>query len=48
MYCGEKYVENIDNERAHYECLTNKTCSNMIRWLGGEIKTMREEYEKDY
>ena len=48
IYNGEKYVVNIDDEYAHYDCLTNLSNRAMIKWLGGEIKGMGDDYEEDY
>ncbi len=45
IYNGEEYVENYDDEYAHYDCLTNLSYRAMIEWLGEEIKTMENDYD---
>ena len=45
IYNGEEYIVNIDGEYAHYDCLTNLSNCAMIQWLGGEVKTMEDDYE---
>ncbi len=42
---GEEYIENLDDKYAHYDCLTDLSCRATIEWLGGEIKTMEEDYD---
>lgn len=42
IYTDEEYVENSDNNIAHYDCLTDLSFYSMIKWLGGEIKTMED------
>lgn len=45
IYDGEDYIENQDGEYAHYDCLTDETCREIVEWLGGEIKIMEGDYE---
>jgi len=45
IYDGEEYIENLDDEYVHYDCLTGLSYRAMIEWLGGEIRTMEEENE---
>jgi len=45
IYNGEDYVENLDGEYAHYDCLTDLSYCAMIKWLGGEIRTMEDNYD---
>ena len=42
IYGGEDYIVNIDDEYAHYDCVTNLGCREMIEWLGGEVNTMED------
>ena len=42
IYVDEEYVENSDNKYAHYDCLTDLSFYSMIKWLGGEVKTMED------
>ncbi len=39
---GEEYIENLDGEYVHYDCLTDLSYHTMIEWLGGEIMTMED------
>lgn len=44
IYHGEEYVENYNDKYAHYDCLTEDlSFYSMIKWLGGEVKTMEED-----
>ncbi len=45
IYGNEEYVENIGSEYAHYDCLTDLSYRAMIDWLGGEIRTMEDDYD---
>ena len=45
---GEEYVVNIDNEYLHFDCLNRMSLNGIIEWLGGEVKTMGDDYEEDY
>lgn len=45
---GEDYVVNVNDEYVHYDCLTNVSYCEMIKWLGGEIKEMDDDYGEDY
>ena len=38
---GEEYIENDDNEYAHFECVSYG--KDMAEFLGYEIKEMKEE-----
>lgn len=42
IYTEEKYVERSDNKHAHYDCLTDLPFYSMIKWLGGEVRTMED------
>ncbi len=42
IYDGEEYIENLDGEYAHYDCLIDLSYHAMIEWLGGEIRTMED------
>lgn len=35
---GEEYIENLNNEHIHYECI--QSYRKLISWLGYDIKTM--------
>lgn len=48
IFDGEEYVENLDDEYAHYDCLTDISVYRLIRWFGLKVKTMGNEYEKKY
>ncbi len=45
IYDGEEYIKNLDGEYAHYDCLTDLSYRAIIEWLGGEIRTMEENYD---
>ncbi len=45
IYNGEEYIESLDGEYAHYNCLTNLSYRAMIEWIGGEIRTMEDNYD---
>jgi len=45
IFGGEDYIKNIDDEYAHYDCLFNLPCRAMIEWMGGEIRTMEDDYD---
>lgn len=40
IYDGEKYIENLDGEYIHYECIQG--LRQLLEWLGYDIKTMDE------
>lgn len=40
---GEDYIENNDGKYVHYDCLTSMSYNAMIKWLGGEIRTMEDD-----
>lgn len=42
IYPGEKYIENIFGDFAHYECLCCMTTRELTHWLGHEIKNMKD------
>lgn len=46
IYDGEEYIENLDGEYRHYECFHGMR--DLLEWLGYEIKTMEDTYEKFY
>ena len=46
IYDGEEYIENLDGEYRHYECFQGMR--DLLEWLGYEVKTMEENYERDY
>lgn len=48
IFNGEEYVKNIDNDYAHYDCVTDLSFREMIQWLGGEIKEMDDDYGEYY
>lgn len=37
---GEEYIENIDGEYIHYECIQG--IRQLLDWLGYDIKTMED------
>ena len=41
---GEEYIENDVGEYAHWECIDYGR--DLARWLGHEIRTMENDYEK--
>ena len=41
---GEEYIENYIGEYAHWECADYGR--DLARWLGHEIRTMENDYEK--
>lgn len=43
IYVNEEYVISINGTYAHYDCLTDLSSHSMIKWLGGEVKTMEED-----
>lgn len=45
IYDGEEYIENLDGEYAHYDCITDLSYRSMIEWLSGEIRTMEDGYD---
>ncbi len=45
IYDGEEYIENLDSKYAHYDCLTDLSYREIIKWLGGEIITMEDKFE---
>lgn len=40
IYDGEDYIENMDGEYIHYECIQG--IRQLLEWLGYEIKTMED------
>lgn len=46
IYSGEEYIVNDDNEYRHYDCFYGMR--GLLEWLGYEIKTMEEFYERNY
>lgn len=38
IYEGEEYIENIDGEYVHYDCVNNMR--ELIEFLGGKVRTM--------
>ena len=44
IYDGEEYIENDIGEYAHWECADYGR--DFVRWLGHEIRTMENDYEK--
>lgn len=40
IYEGDEYIENLDGEYMHYECI--RGLKHMCEFLGFEIKTMEE------
>lgn len=40
IYDGEEYIENLDGEYIHYECIQG--LRQLLEWLGYDIKTMDE------
>ncbi len=43
IYDGEEYIENLDGEYRHYDCIGRMR--ELIQWLGSEIKTMEGDYD---
>lgn len=41
IYDDEEYVENLDGECIHYECIQGK--QHLLKWLGYDIKIMENE-----
>lgn len=48
IYDGEEYVENLDGECIHYECIYRMSDRDLIDWLGYKIMTMEDSYEENY
>lgn len=46
IYDGEEYIENLDGEYRHYECFHGMR--DLLEWLGYEVKTMEDTYERFY
>lgn len=46
IYEGEEYIENDDGEFRHFDCFCGMR--DLLEWLGYEIKTMEDDYERDY
>lgn len=46
IYEGEEYIENQDSEYRHYDCFYG--VRDLLKWLGCEVKTMEDTYERDY
>jgi hypothetical protein len=42
IYTGEEYVENCYGDIAHYECFTDFTANEMLKWLDIHVRTMEE------
>lgn len=40
IYNGEEYIENLNGEYCHYDCI--HWTREFIEWLGYKIKTMEE------
>lgn len=38
IYGGEEYIENLDGEYRHYDCVPGM--KDLLEWLGFNIKTM--------
>ena len=45
IYDGQEYIENIDEDCAHFECCYG--LRDLLEWLGYEIKTM-EDFKSYY
>lgn len=43
IYYGEEFVKNLDDEYAHFDCLTNMGYSRMFEWLGVKIENMEND-----
>ena len=43
IYDGEEYIENLDGEYAHWECVDYGR--DLAKWLGFDIKTMENDYD---
>lgn len=43
---GEEYIENMDGEYRHYDCFHG--IRDLLEWLGYEIMTMEDDYERNY
>lgn len=43
IYDGEEYIENMNGEYRHLECVCGTR--DLVEWLGYEIQTMENEYE---
>lgn len=41
---GDDYIENMDGEYIHYECIQG--IRQLLDWLGYDIKTMEDCYER--
>ena len=41
---GEEYIENLDGEYAHWDCVDYGR--DLAKWLCFDIKTMENDYEK--
>lgn len=46
IYDGDEYIENLDGEYRHYECFHGMR--DLLEWLGFDIKTMEDTYERNY
>lgn len=46
IYEGEEYIENQYGEFRHYDCFCG--IRDLLKWLGYEIKTMEDTYERIY
>lgn len=46
IYDGEEYIENDNGEYKHLDCFCSM--KDLLEWLGYEIKTMENLYERDY
>lgn len=40
IYDGDEYIENLDGECIHYECVQG--LKQLLEWLGYDIKTMED------
>ena len=43
---GEEYIESLDGKYRHYECFHDMRY--LLEWLGYEVKTMEENFERYY
>lgn len=43
---GEEYIKNEDGEYRHIDCFCGMR--DLLEWLGYEVKTMEDTYERDY
>ncbi len=48
IYYGEEYIENVDGDYAHYDCVSNFSYRKMIEWVGGKIEIMEDNYGENY